>query len=438
MRSIESQSKTATKLERIRWLSERDSKKEYHNLIHLFNEDSLRDCFNELDGKKAVGADGIDKKTYRENLDANLRDLTARMRRMAYRPGPVRQVLIPKAGNPNEKRPLGICNFEDKIVQKMMQKVLESIYDPQFLKCSYGFRAGRGCHNAVKDLLNHLYRCEAQTIIDIDLSNFFGSICHKEVVEILRKRIKDETLIRYIVRMFKAGVLSYGELTVSEEGVPQGSPCSPTIANIFAHYVIDEWFEEVVKVHCNGRAELFRYADDAVICCQYKEDATRIRSALSKRLAKYKLKLNEEKTSCVSFSRSGYQQAKMQGAFHFLGFTFYWGCSRKGAAIPKVMTHGKRMRSKLKNVNEWARSMRNKHRLAYIWRLFCSKLEGHIRYFGVSFNVRRVEIFVHRAVRTLFKWLNRRSQRKSFNWEKFMLFIEAHPLPKIKVHHSLF
>jgi group II intron reverse transcriptase/maturase len=406
--------------------------------MHHFNEDSLRECFNELDGKKAVGADGVDKEKYRDNLDGNLRDLIVRMKRMAYRPGPVRQILIPKAGKPNEKRPLGICNFEDKIVQKMMQKVLESIYDPQFLKCSYGFRTGMGCHDAIKDLNQYLFRHEVQTIIDIDLSNFFGSICHKEVVEILRERIKDETLIRYIVRMFKAGVLTNGELTVSEEGVAQGSPTSPIIANIFAHYVIDEWFEKVVKVHCKGRVELYRYADDGVICCQYEGDAARIKRALSNRLGKYKLKLNEEKTSCVSFSRREYQQGKKQGVFHFLGFTFYWGRTRKGNPTPKVKTHGKRMRSKLKNVNEWARSMRNKHRLTYLWKLFCRKLEGHIRYFGVSFNCNRVETFVEAAIVILYKWLNRRSQRKSFNWEKFRLFIERHPLPKIKVHHSLF
>jgi RNA-directed DNA polymerase len=436
MRSIEPQSKTDTKLNRIRWLSEKDSKKEFHNLMHHFNENSLRECFNELDGKKAVGEDGIDKEKYRENLDENLKDLVARMKRMGYRPGPVRQVLIPKAGRPNEKRPLGICNFEDKIVQKMMQKVLESIYDPQFLKCSYGFRAGIGCHDAIKDLHRHLFRQEVQIVIDIDLSNFFGSIEHGEVVKVLRERIKDETLIRYIVRMFKAGVLANGELTVSDEGVAQGSPASPTIANIFAHYVIDEWFEKVVKAHCKGRVELFRYGDDAVICCQYKEDAARVKSALSKRLEKYKLKLNEEKTSCVSFSRREYQQGKKQGVFHFLGFTFYWGRTRKGTPIPKVKTSGKRMRSKLKNVNEWARLVRNKYRLTYIWKMFCTKLKGHIRYFGVSFNSERVGIFVSKAVQTLYKWLNRRSQRNSFNWEKFELFIKKHPLPRNKVHHS--
>ena len=294
-----------------------------------------------------------------------------------------------------------------------------------------------GCHDAIKDLQQHLFKYDVQTIIDCDLANFFGSICHKEVIGLLRVRIKDETLIRYIVRMFKSGILAKGELTISDEGVVQGSPVSPTIANIFAHYVIDEWFEKVVKVRCRGRVELFRYADDAVICCQYAEDAARIRRALSKRLEKYKLKLNEEKTSCTSFSRRDYQKGEKQGVFHFLGFTFYWGRSRKGGPIPKVMTHGKRMRSKLKNVNEWAKMVRNKYRLSYIWKLFCSKLEGHIRYYGVSFNLGVVVTFVSRAVRILYKWLNRRSQRKSFDWPKFELFMKEHPLPESKVYHSL-
>jgi group II intron reverse transcriptase/maturase len=438
MGPTEPQSATDTKLKRIAWLSQQDAKKKYNNLMHLFNVESLRQCFDELDGKKAVGVDGIGKEKYRDNLEYNLENLIDRMKRMAYRPGPVRQVLIPKVGKPNATRPLGICNFEDKIVQKQMQKILESIYDPLFLECSYGFRAGIGCHDAIIDLRQHLYHHEVQTVIDLDIANFFGAISQEEVVSILRQKIKDERFIRYIVRMFKAGVLANGELTVSEEGVVQGSPASPTIANIFAHYVMDKWVEEVVKAHCKGRVELFRYADDAVICCQYDEDAVRVRSALGKRLAKYKLKLNEDKTTSVAFSRSGYQQGKAQGVFNFLGFTFYWGRSRKGAPIPKVKTCGKTMRAKLRNVGEWGRKVRNKFRLMQIWKAFCSKLAGHIQYFGVSFNSKAVSTFVVQAVKILFKCLNRRSQRKSFNWEQFSLFMAKHPLPAIKIHHSLY
>jgi group II intron reverse transcriptase/maturase len=438
MGSTESQNATSTKLKRISWLSQRDSGKVFHNLIHLFNEDSLRDCFNELDGKKAVGTDGISKEQYRFNLDENLRDLVSRMKRMAYKPGPVREVLIPKPGRPKEKRPLGICNFEDKIVQKMMQKVLESIYEPLFLDVSYGFRPGRGCHDAVKALRQHLFQQNVQTVIDVDLSNFFGTIDHGEMEKILREKIKDKRFIRYIIRLFKAGVLAEGDLSVSQEGLVQGSLCSPTLANIFAHYALDLWVTEVVKKHCTGTVELFRYGDDAVICCQYEKDAMRIKKALSQRLDKYKLKLNEEKTKVVSFSRRAFQKGKKQGVFDFLGFTYYWGRTRKGEPIPKVKTCGKRFRSKLTNVNEWARSVRNKYKLKTIWEMFCVKLQGHIRYFGVSFNCERVTNFVFRAVRILFNWLNRRSQRKSFSWEKFFQFIKANPLPQIKIYHSLF
>ncbi len=438
MRTSEPQTKTVTKLKRIRWLSEQNSEKEYQHLMHLFNEEALTECYHELDGKKAVGEDGVDKQKYGEDLDTNLRELISKMKRMGYRPGPVRQVMIPQAGNSHKKRPLGICNFEDKIVQKMMQKVLESIYEPIFYECSYGFRIGIGCIDAIKALRHHLYINEVETVIDIDLANFFGSIDHQEVVTLLRKKIKDEKLIRYIVRMFKSGILSEGELTLSNEGVPQGSPVSPVIANIFAHYVIDEWFEKIVKMHCRGKVKLFRYCDDAVICCQNEEDGARIKRALSKRLGKYGLKLNEEKTTCVSFSRSKSHRGEKQGVFQFLGFVFYWGKTRNGIYIPKIKTSGKTMRSKLKNVNEWSRKVRNIYRLVDIWKLFCTKLTGHIRYFGTSFNRDRVSAFVNKAVQILFKWLNRRSQRKSFEWKKFVLFMEKHPLPTIKVYHKLF
>lgn len=438
MGTPETSLETDTKLKRIAWLTARDPHKRFECLMHHFNEASLAACFHELDGTKAVGIDGIDKAQYGASLETNLKDLVARMKRMAYRPAPVRQVRIPKEGKPGATRPLGISTLEDKIVQKMMQKVLESIYEPLFLDCSYGFRPGRGCHDAIRALHQHLFRQKVETVIDLDLANFFGPLDHQLRIERLRQKIGDERLIRYLIRMFKAGVMADGDLTVSEEGVPQGSSCSPVLANIFAHYVLDTWFETVVKVHCAGRVELFRYGDDAVICCQYERDAQRIVKAMKGRLAKYHLTLNEEKTRLVPFSMPGHHQGDKPGMFEFLGFTFYWGQSRQGTAIPKVKTSGRRLRGKLKRVNQWARSVRDRYPLKLIWARFGAKIEGHNRYYGVSFNRRALRTFSQQARRILFKHLNRRSQRKSFTWEQFVRFMEVHPLPAVRIYHTLF
>lgn len=250
MISTEDQLLTETKLKRITWLSSEDVRRKFNQLMHHFNEEALLVCYQELDKNKAIGNDGVDKESYGANLEGNLKDLVSRLKSMSYIPGNIREVQIPKEDGTGKTRTLGISNFEDKIVQKMMHKVLESIYEPIFLESSFGFRPGKG-------------------------------------MQILQEKIKDTTLLRYITRMFKAGILSKEELVLQEEGVVQGSICSPILANIFAHYVIDEWFEETVKKHCKGKVELFRYADDSVVCCEYEADANRIRTALVKRLEKY-------------------------------------------------------------------------------------------------------------------------------------------------------
>jgi len=428
---------TATKLARIAKLSASDGLKRFDSLMHLFSEESLATCFHALDGKKAVGIDGVSKAEYGEHLESNLKELIVRMKRMGYRPGPVRQVLIPKGDKAGAMRPLGISNFEDKLVQGVMRQVLESIYEPLFLPGSYGFRPGRGCHDAIRDLHNHLYRNPVQSVIDVDLAKFFDTIDHELLLGMLREKINDPKFLRYVQRMFKSGVLAAGELTVGQEGVPQGSLCSPIFANIFAHTVIDVWMEEVVKPHCAGKVAWFRYADDMVICCEYERDALRVRKALAGRLARYRLALNEQKTRLVDYTRprNGHPRP---GVFDFLGFTFYWGRSRKGAPLPKVKTSGKRLSAKLKAVNAWGRTIRSRYPLNYIWAVFCAKLRGHIQYYGVSFNTRAVQTFLMKAARILFKWLNRRSQRRSFNWEQFKLFLRANPLPRATVCHALF
>ena len=429
---------TEMKLKRIAALSAANPEMIFTHVIHHFNVESLRTCFHELDGKKAKGSDGIDKASYGENLEANLQDLMGRMKRMAYIPGAVREVLIPKEGKPGSFRPLGISNFEDKIVQRMMHKILESIYEPLFCENSYGFRPGRSCHDAVETLHAYLSTHEVETVIDVDLSNYFGSISHHEVINIISKKISDPRLIRYLMRMFKAGVLTEGEMVVSDEGVPQGSGCSPIIANIFAHEVIDEWMERTVKAHCAGKVKMVRYADDIVICCQYSRDADRIKQALNNRLVKYGLRMNEEKTKLVKFAIRNQRRGKRQETFDFLGFTFYFGKSQKGYYLVKVKTNSKRLRSKLKKVNEWARAIKNKMPLKQIMKIACAKARGHIQYYGVSHNIADVSTFIDKVEQILFKWMNRRSQRKSFTWEKFREFLGRINFPKAKICHKLF
>ena len=435
---LQSHAATNTILNRITWLSKQDPRKKFESLMHLFNRESLLECFHELDKNKAVGIDGVNKMAYAMNLNGNIEALITKMKNMAYRPGPVREVLIPKEGKPGATRPLGISNLEDKIVQKMTQKVLESIYEPLFLECSHGFRPGRGCHTAIQALQDHLFGNDVQTVIDIDLKNFFGTIDHLQLENILKEKIKDPKFMRYINRMFKSGVLTDGELKISDEGVPQGSICSPILSNIFAHYAIDAWIEEMVKPACKGTVELFRYADDGVICCQYEADAQRIRQSLAKRLEKFKLQLNEEKTKLVAFDKKAAAQGMEQGTFDFLGFTFYWGKSRTGRVIPKLETRGKTMRTKLTRVKEWIKKERNQRPLKELWKTLKAKLRGHIQYYGVSHNSFRVKSFLYGVTKIMFKWLNRRSQRKSFTWEKFQLFLEKDPLPEAKVVHRLF
>lgn len=438
MVSTENTNETEMKLKRIAALSAANPDMVFTHVIHHINEESLRACFHELDGKKAIGIDGIDKVSYGEKLNENLRDLMTRMRRMAYIPGPVRQVLIPKDGNPGATRPLGISNLEDKLVQRAMHKVLESIYEPLFHENSYGFRPGRSCHDAIEALHSHLSTHEVETIIDVDLSNYFGSIPQATAVEIIKKKINDPRILRYLIRMFKSGLLVEGEMLISDEGVVQGSACSPIIANIYAHEVIDKWMEKTVKAHCLGEVKMVRYADDIVICCQYNRDAERIKKALTQRLTKYGLKMNEDKTKLVKFSRRKYRRGTKQETFDFLGFTFYLGRSRKGYCLVKLKTEGKRFRQKLKRTNDWARSIKNKTSMKHIMKTAAAKLRGHIQYYGVSHNAKAVDNFVHEVKKILFKWLNRRSQRKSFNWEQFQKYLDLIKFPQTTICHKLF
>lgn len=424
-----------TKFTIISKLSASDPEMVFNQLMHHFNKENLLSWYHSLKGKAAVGIDGVTKEKYGENLDENLEVLLEKLKSMSYVPGPARQTLIPKEGSGGGTRPLGIGNFEDKIVQKGVQKILEAIYEPLFWDSSYGFRPKLGCHDAIKALRKHLNGNSVRVLIDLDLSNYFGTIDHELLMEQLSKKIQDKRLLRYIRRMFKAGILSDGELTVSDEGVPQGSVCSPILANIYAHYALDEWVNGMVKGHCKGNVEIFRYADDAVICCENAKDAERIRTTLPKRLAKYKLKLNKDKTKIIKFNRF---EKNNSSSFDFLGFTFYLGLTKRGIVVPKLKSSGKKLRNKLTKVNLWCKENRSDYPLLELWETFCRKLRGHVQYYGVSFNYKAVQGFIFKSVRIFFKWINRRSQKKSMNFDKFALFLLKFPPPKSKICHRLF
>ncbi len=268
--------KLKTKRARIRERSAQDPQMVFRQLMHHFSERNLRQWFHELSGRAATGIDGISKANYGKNLNANIQDLHQRLKTMSYRPSPVKQVWIEKDGQPDKLRPLGIGTFEGKIVEKGIQRILEAIYEPLFYNCSYGFRPGRGCHDAIRALQKYLYVHPVREIIDLDLSNYFGTIDHDLLMGILSEKIQDQRFLRYIKRLLKAGILDKDKFIVSDEWVPQGSVCSPVLANIFAHIALDDWVEQTVRSHCKGKVAIFRYADDAIICCENSFDTKRI------------------------------------------------------------------------------------------------------------------------------------------------------------------
>ena len=427
---------TETRLRRIAKRSSEDPNSQFEWLMPLFDRKGLIDCFHELDGRKALGTDGISKEEYGKNLESNIEELITRMKSMSYRPNPVREVLIPKGDG--GCRPLGISNTEDKIVQAMTRKILDAIYDPVFLDSSYGFRKGRSCHQAVRQIHQHLFRKPKQHVIDLDLENFFGTISHEHLIGMLGLRIKDQVFLRYVTRMLKAGVTTLTGVHSSKEGTPQGSVASPCLANVFAHYVLDLWFEQVVTKHVKGEVKLIRYADDAIICCDRPDDAKRILAALPKRLERFGLRLNAKKTKVVKLDKKACRAGVKQGSFDFLGFTFFLAKSRKGTIVPKEKTAGKRFRRGLKEVGQWAKRNRSRMELVDLYRVFLNKVRGHAHYFGISNNTGYVSKFVNTARRIFFKWINRRSQKRSMNWEKFTKFCGLFPEIEIRVFHPLF
>ena len=429
-----------TELDLLSDIARRDGRCRINNVAYLLNEENLKECFGQLKKGKAVGVDGVTLEAYEANLGENLGGLVERMKRQAYKPQPVRRTYIPKANG--KMRPLGIPAIEDKVVQKGMTRILEAIYEVDFLDCSYGFRPNRDCHQALKRLDTIIMTQPINHIIDADIKGFFDHVDHGWMKKFLEHRISDPNFLRLVSRFLRNGYMEDGRVYDIEEGTPQGGIISPVLANIYLHYVLDLWVERVVKRYCRGVVEMVRYADDFVICVQYKDEAERILRVLKKRLARFSLELAEDKTRLIGFGRYAKQNAEAKdekpATFNFLGFTHFIDKTRTGKYKLGRRTDRKKMTAKLKALGEWFKEERNKQALKQLWKTFKAKLSGHFRFYGVSGNFRGICQYLREATNLAVKWLNRRSQKKSFNRESFGRYLERFPLPKPTIHHSFY
>jgi len=431
---------TLTKLALISQRAQKEPKFQFTSLAHLLNEAFLKECYYRLGRDRASGIDGVSWEEYGEHLDENLRDLVVRMKAKRYKPQPVKRVYIPK--NEHEKRPLGLPALEDKIVQKGIAWILEAIYEADFLDCSYGFRPGRDCHQAINAVDKIVMRKRVNYVIEADIRGYFDNVSHDWMIKFLQVRITDASFLLLIRRFLKAGYLEEGKVVATEQGTPQGGNLSPMLSNIFLHYVLDLWFTKKVVPRVPGACELVRYADDFVCMVQYADQAQRITEALRKRFAKFDLELHPEKTRVISFGRfereDALKEKRRPNTFDFLGFTHYCGKNRNGKFILFRKTSNKKFRMKCKEMNNWLRKIRNYKKAKEWWPVLQAKLRGHYQYYGVSGNMLLLNKYYNLTERMVFKWLNRRSQCKSFNWESFRKYREHYPLPKPKIVHNFY
>jgi group II intron reverse transcriptase/maturase len=429
-----------TKLDLISLRAKGDPTYKFACLAHLLDEGFLEICYRGLGRNKASGIDGISWEEYGENLEENLKGLVQRLKAKQYRPLPARRVYIPK--DEHSMRPLGIPVQEDKVVGKGVSRILESIYEQDFLECSHGFRPGRGCHTALKTVDSILLKKPINHVIEADIKGFFDNVSHKWMMEFLGRRIKDPSLLRIIARFLIAGYKDTGLLVESVKGVPQGGTLSPILANIFLHYVLDEWFEKEIKPQVRGECHLVRYADDFIVLVQFKDEAHRLVEMIRNRFEQFDLQLHPDKTRVMSFGRyegiNAEKQDRKANAFDFLGLTHYCTKSRHGGFLVGRRTAVKKFRKKVKELNLWFKAQRNAIRLSELWKSFAAKLRGHYQYYGISGNYQGVYRYYCCAKRIAFKWINRRSQRKSFNWEQFNSYLEKYPIPKPYIAHRLY
>ena len=407
----------------------------FRNLFGLLTVGFLFWCWGFINKKASAGVDRIDARMYEEHLIGNIEQLVEQVKEKKYRTKLVLRRYIPKLGG--KLRPLGIPAIADKLLQLAVAKILEAIYEQDFLGCSYGYRPNTGALKAVKDLSQALMTGRYHYLVEADIKGFFNNIDHDLLIEMLEKRIDDKAFLNLIRKWLKAGILDKGQVICPITGTPQGGVVSPILANIYLHTVLDVWFYETVQTHCRGQVYLCRYADDFVCAFEYEKDAQRFYEALEKRLNKFNLEVAENKTHLLVFSRS---KIRNGSSFNFLGFEFRWGLNRRinnrlRIPIVKRRTSREKLYASLANFKVW---LKKSSRLPknILFALLNRKLRGYYNYYGIIGNYKSLGSFVYRVTQALFKWLNRRSQRKSYNWEGFKELIKHFGIAQPQICHA--
>ena len=428
-----------TKLERISQLSKENPEMVFTSVGHLINKELLKECHEKMDGDKAVGIDGVTKEEYGRNLEENLDRLVERLKRKSYKPQPARRVEIPKENG--KTRPLSIYCYEDKLIQEALRRILEAVFEPLFYDEMMGFRPNRSCHMAIRKLNAMIEVHPTNYILDADVRGFFDHIDHEWAVKFIEAKIKDPNITRLVRRMLKAGIMKDYQFEETEEGSGQGSVCSPIIANIYMHNVLLWWFKERIQPTLRGYADIIVYADDFVCCFQNKGEAEDFYERLKHRMKHFGLELEESKSRLIEFGRFAEERCrrdgKKPGTFTFLGFTHYCSKNRNGKFRVKRKTSKKKFAKKCKEVHKWIAQMRTLP-LSEIIRKLNQMLVGYYHYYGITDNYERIDNFCYQVRRSLFYWLNRRSQKKSYNWNAFNAMLKEYPLARPKIYVSIY
>lgn len=426
----------STKLDQIAKLAKTMPGVALTTLAHHIDIEWLREAHRRTRKDAAAGVDEQTATEYAAALEGNLQSLLKRMKAgWSYRAPPVRRVHIPK-GDGSKTRPIGIPTFEDKILQRSVQMVLEAVYEQDFYDFSYGFRPARSPHQALQASWAMLMRLGGGWVLEADIEAFFDSVDHGKLQEILSQRVRDGVLLRLIGKWLNAGVLEKGSIYYPDEGTPQGGVISPLLANVYLHEVLDRWFVDVVRPRLTAGAHLVRFADDFIIVFEEEADARRVHAALEKRFSKYGLRLHPEKTRIFDFRRPP-PGGRSGGSYDFLGFTHFWGRSQKGNAVVRRKTAQSRFNRALRSISQWMRTYRHLP-ISEQQRLLTPKLRGHYGYYGITGNGRALGRFLHWVRRLWRKWLSRRSRHARLTWEQMTRLLERFPLPPPVVVHSVY